>query len=72
MKNFDPSKVLSRATATTLFRMVGDQGEVAVSESIGVARGTLARALAGLPLQKSVLALVVRWVNVQKGREAVR
>lgn len=72
MKNIDPSRVLSRATATTLLHMVGDKGEMVVADAIGIARGTLARALAGLPMQRSVVALVVRWVNAEKGREAVR
>lgn len=72
MPNPDPSKVLSRETATVLLQLIGKRGERRAYGGIGIARGTMARALAGLPVQRTVVAAIARWVSMEKGKETLR
>ena len=62
------STVLPSSLRERLRRLVQDNGERATRERIGVARYTLERALAGLPIRVGSAALISGAVRSDNGR----
>lgn len=69
---WDASRVLSKETSAMLFDLIGKRGEHAVYEALRLAPGTVARCVAGLPVQRATMRAVTVWVRGEAGKEALK